>query len=493
MCFFLCLKKILIPLVNAELDNLGSDEELEEAAGPIDDIEINDKKVCPQCKSSLPSDSEFCQGCGAKLPVLVSVSVQSSDTTEELLSVFEIMEVRGSHPIIIQSAHLYCSDNREKYYLRCKFKSLSDKVISALMVDVFCMDVWGNELPTIHNAQILDLSPKRDEVFGYSRKIPLVDVNTRIVHIQLKRIKFEDGTIEECTGEETKLPAFVSLSEHLASPQLVQQYICETSDKSSYVPMQVGEFWRCSCGKTNTNVENKCVNCGTDRQIVFESLNEDFLTKRYAAYIENKRIAEEHIKQEQEELKRQRIAEIESERNLAVLKRVATAEAVNKKKKITNAIIIAIVSVLVIVFVPILIINSAKESAYNGQERNIAVGKISDDFSNVYADVVSFEVFYTITRSKHKNNIQISSPQTSSVICWCTTIEGKKFWLKLFTSDYTATIERRGENSTSDYDDQYFSEPIRVRGYMTTFGSVVDNAPSHLEDTLILSCLEILS
>lgn len=79
--------------------------------------------------SSIPDDSEFCQGCGTRLSTPMPDPIQSNDTTEELLSEFEIMEVKGPHPIIIQSAHLYCSADREKFYLRCKFKSLSDKVI----------------------------------------------------------------------------------------------------------------------------------------------------------------------------------------------------------------------------------------------------------------------------------------------------------------------------------------------------------------------------
>ena len=116
------------------------------------------------------------------------------------------------------------------------------------------------------------------------------------------------------------------------------------------------------------------------------------------------------------------------------------------------------------------------------------MGNMSDDFYNVYADFISFKVEYTVSESKYKNDIQIGFSKIASVICKCTTVEGKEFWLIIPAGTYSGTIERRGKDTTSDYDDQYFSEPVRVRGYMTTFGKAVDNAPSYLEDTLILSC-----
>lgn len=51
---------------------------------------------------------------------------------------------------------------------------------------------------------------------------------------------------------------------------------------------------------------------------------------------------------------------------------------------------------------------------------------------------------------------------------------------------YSGTIDYRGENPISNYDDQCLHEPVRVLGYMTSFGSAADNAPSFTEETLVL-------
>lgn len=156
------------------------------------------------------------------------------------------------------------------------------------------------------------------------------------------------------------------------------------------------------------------------------------------------------------------------------------------KKRVT--LITLIISIIAFILLIVLVADIGKKIAYNKQERNIAIGEMSEDFTNVYADVLSFEVEYTITASKFKNDIQIGSSRTESVICKCITVEGVEFWLRLPTYAYSGTIEYRGENPTSDYDNQYFSEPIRIRGYMTTFDNIADDVPSYYKDTLILSC-----
>lgn len=482
-------ENVLLPLIETQAESLGLNED-EKVIPVTADVSASDKITCPKCKAALPTDSEFCQVCGFKLSNPITEPTYSTDAAEELLAEFEIMEIKESHPVIIQSAHLYCSSDREKYYLRCKFKSLSDKAISALMLDIYCYDVWGNELPTIRDAQVLDLSPKRDEEFGFSRKIPIADANTRTVNIKLKRIRFADGTIEECSGKETKIPAVVSLSEHFNSLELIQQYKYETSNKSSFVPIQIGEFWMCSCGKINSDTENNCASCSAGKENVFNALNEVFLSERHAAYIENKRIEEEKLKQEQEkqrlieqlrqeELERQRIAEIQKERNIAILKRVAATEAENKKNKTIKTIIICIIAVIIAFF----IVKGLIDDAHNSEQRNFATETMNDDYTNVYADIVSMEPEYFVYTSYNHSPYDISE-----VICKCKTVEGKTIWASVDIWEYpggSSTSEERNEP-------QYYSgtNPKRIVGSVTTSGKVMDELESRIGDIFVLDVTE---
>ena len=479
-------EEVLIPLMEGEAKRL--------SAPATDEPEVKksystppEKLICPKCKRALPSDSEFCQKCGTKLSLKsASEEIAPSNNDKQLLFESDIMEIKGDAPVVIKSAHLFCSDDREKLFLCCKFQCLSDKAISALMVDVDCFDVWGNQLPTICDAQVLDLNAKRNEEFGYQRKISITDINTRSVKVKLKRIRYTDGTIVECAGEEVHIPEATPLSDHFDSAELVQQYIHEVSGRASFVPQKFGAFWMCSCGCINHQAEELCCSCGSNVCVAFDALDEAFLADKYAEYVAAKQKQEEQARQEKEKLERaeresqeqrdrERLEQIQREKNIAIQKRIAAIEAIEKRNKIIKAVLI-IVAIIVAV---ILIVNDAKESAYRNEERNIAVGEMRDEFNNVYADVVSFKPMYTVTTS--------GSVRSVRVICKCTTVEGTVFWLSIPDYSYTGTIEYRGENTTSGYDDQYFKEPIRVHGHMTTFENEADNPPAHLKDTLILS------
>ena len=227
-----------------------------------------------------------------------------ANNEEQMLAEIEIMEIKGEVPVLIESAYLSSSSDKERVYLRCKFRSLTDHIISALMVDVLCFDVWGNELPTVYDVQILDLSAKRDEVFGLAQKISVPDTNTRSVKIKLKRIRFADGTINECTGNENNVPSEVTLDSFFDSRQLKEQYIREVSDNASIVPREIGKFWMCSCGRINIFSEIKCSLCDAKKQIVFNALDKEYLSERYSTYITEMQIREKKAQLEREECER---------------------------------------------------------------------------------------------------------------------------------------------------------------------------------------------
>lgn len=63
------------------------------------------------------------------------------------------------------------------------------------------------------------------------------------MQISVKRsIRYTDGTIVECAGEEVHIPEATPLSDHFDSAELVQQYIHEVSGRASFVPQKFGAF-----------------------------------------------------------------------------------------------------------------------------------------------------------------------------------------------------------------------------------------------------------
>ena len=483
-------EEVLIPLMESEAKRLSAPAS-EEPEVKKTDRTPSRKLICPKCKSTLPGDSEFCQKCGTKLSSKPVEEVVPSTNNEQLLFESEIMEIKGDSPVVVKSAHLFCSDDREKLFLRCKFQSLSDKAISALMVDVDCFDVWGNQLPTVCDAQVLDLNAKRNEEFGYQRKITITDINTRSVRVKLKRIRFTDGTIAECAGEEIHIPEATPLSDHFDSAELVQQYIHEVSRQASFVPQKFGAFWICSCGCINYHAEEMCCSCGTTACVVFDALDEAFLADKYAEYVAAKQKREEQTRQErerreraererQEQRERERLAQIQREKNIAIQKRVAAIEAANKRKKIITAAIV----IIVVAIIAVLIVQSARESAFNGQLRNFATETMDDDYTNVYADVVSMEPEYFVTTKSGSSYLGITE-----IICRCKTVEGKTIWVTINTWDYPG-----GSSYDEDKNEaQYYSKtnPVRLTGTVTTAEKVVDRLENSIGNVFVLDVREL--
>ena len=484
-------EEILIPLMESEAKRLSAPAAEEPVVKKTDSTPLG-KLTCPKCKSILPSDSEFCQKCGAKLsPEPASEEIALSSSDEQLLFESEIMAINGDAPVVVKSAYLFCSDDREKLFLRCKFQSLSDKAISALMVDVDCFDVWGNQLPTVCDAQVLDLNAKRNEEFGYQRKITITDINTRSVKVKLKRIRFTDGTIAECAGEEVHIPEATPLSDHFDSAELVQQYIHEVSRQASFVPQKFGAFWICSCGCVNYHNEEICCSCGTNACVAFDALDKAFLADKYAEYVAAKQKQEEQARKErekreraererQEQRERERLAQIQREKNIAIQKRVAAIEAANKRKKIITAVIV----IIIVAIIAVSIVQSARESAFNGQLRNFATETMNDDYTNVYADVISMEPEYFVTTKSGSSYLGITE-----IICKCKTVEGKTIWVTIDTWDYPG-----GSSYDEDKNEaQYYSKtnPMRLTGTVTTAEKVVDRLENSIGNVFVLDVREL--
>lgn len=484
-------EEVLIPLMEGEAKRLSAPA-TDEPEVKKSDSTPPEKLICPKCKRALPSDSEFCQKCGTKLSLKsASEEIAPSSNDKQLLFESDIMEIKGDAPVVIKSAHLFCSDDREKLFLCCKFQCLSDKAISALMVDVDCFDVWGNQLPTICDAQVLDLNAKRNEEFGYQRKISITDINTRSVKVKLKRIRYTDGTIVECAGEEVHIPEATPLSDHFDSAELVQQYIHEVSGRASFVPQKFGAFWMCSCGCINHQAEELCCSCGANVCVAFDALDEAFLADKYAEYVAAKQKQEDQARQEKEKRERaervcqeqrecERLAQIQREKNIAIQKHVAAIEAENKRKKIITAVIV----VIVVAIIAVLIVQSARESAINSQLRNFATETMNDDYTNVYADVVSMEPEYFVTTKSGSSYLGITE-----IICRCKTVEGKTIWVTINTWDYPG-----GSSYDEDKNEaQYYSKtnPVRLTGTVTTAEKVVDRLENSIGNVFVLDVREL--
>ena len=280
-------------------------------------------------------------------------SVKTEQTEKPIETLYESKEMAfmSEVPLVLENTALIIDRTKDKLFARCTFRSITDKAIKAILIELSCQDVWGSTLGEPITFQYLDLKTKRESKFGQTNPIELLDKNTRKFNVFVKKILFEDGTVVAGGGVSFTMPAPTTLVQYLKSKDLANEYVRETTPKAQYVPEQTDSIWRCTCGSLNNITDANCHHCGCSKELQQVALNPEMLNANMMKLREERRIAEEKAKAEQAE--RIRIAEeqvrLERERKEQEILEAEQAKQANRKRIRKRVAIIASVLVLFLI------------------------------------------------------------------------------------------------------------------------------------------------
>ena len=165
---------------------------------------------------------------------------------------------------------------------------------------------------------------------------------------------------------------------------------------------------------------------------------------------------------------------IQQDLNEALLKRMIISNAAKKKKKRIKILVIVVMITAVLVFAA----NAIVDNANNSKLRNFATDVMDEDYTNVYADIVSIEPEYFVYTSFD------NGPETiSSVICKCVTIEGRIIWAEVATNEYPS-----GSYLLGKYEPYYYDQanPKRIVGRASQSGKIVDGLEQRIGNVMVL-------
>lgn len=251
----------------------------------------------------------------ANVPINVPPILTSSEQKEkpiEVLHESKEMVFMSDAPVVLENTALIIDRKKDKLYVRCTFRSISDKEIKAMLIEVSCYDVWGGTLGAPIAFQYLDLRTKREMVFGQTNPITLADNTTRKVRVTIKKILFADDTV--LPGGETlfTMPEPLPLEQYLDSDELAAQYVRDTNKAACFAPVFTELYWRCACGSIGHGLEERCHQCGCTKEQLIAALNPDTLSANLLVFQAEQKAIEEKAQAEMAE--RIRIAEVEAER-----------------------------------------------------------------------------------------------------------------------------------------------------------------------------------
>lgn len=197
---------------------------------------------------------------------------------EKVFTLTPMLYVQGS-PVIIEAGALYKDNKSTCVVAQLKFKSISVKQIKALTIKIMPLDTIGNNLGNSIEYQYLDLSIKRDDVFGSKNAITLPNNTTRAIKVFITNVVFNDNTNVFINEQEwTSIPNQEELNLDDIETEFFYSSFNAYSKKQA---IEYSDLWLCHCGAINHNNEDKCHFCNCS----FNTLNNiDFKELHNEAY-----------------------------------------------------------------------------------------------------------------------------------------------------------------------------------------------------------------
>lgn len=213
--------------------------------------------------------------------------------------------IQGNVPVLIEKLSLIIDHQNESLMARCFFRSLTEKPIMALLVDVVCTDVWGKQAESVEGFQFLDLKTKRDSTFGQTKPIPIPDSATRVIEVVIKKVLYTDRTTVDASSDVSVLPKQETLETFFGTAELAKEYARESNERAKYTTVEGDHYWRCACGAINSNEASKCYRCNAEKAHLISLLNVELISSNLEVFKEEKRLKAEREQAEREEQLRQ--------------------------------------------------------------------------------------------------------------------------------------------------------------------------------------------
>lgn len=212
--------------------------------------------------------------------------------------------IQESIPVLLEKVSLYKEPRTGNLVTQCAFRSLTEKTLLAMLIDVHCTDVWGTPTDSVEGFQYLDLRTTRGMVFGEDKKIPIPNPTTRFVEIVIKKVIFSDRSLAEASQEKAVLPEQQPLLSFFGSEALTNEYLREIGINAKNTIAEGGGYWRCTCGTINSDSYNNCYHCNASKSALLALQNVELISANYEAH--QKELQE---KAEQERIEKERLAQ----------------------------------------------------------------------------------------------------------------------------------------------------------------------------------------
>ena len=213
----------------------------------------------------------------------------------------KILEEKNIHlwfddsPIALCASMLALDIDKAELFASVKFMNLQTTNIRSLTFDICCYDAQRNQVECIPDITYNSLDVARNIEFGYKRRVPVKNPQTRSVEFILKQTTDISGNLWKNSWG---LPFNTSLEQQSIftfQGNLNRQFIdiCTRSHIDgtvfSFQPEFEEKYWLCGCGCFNWNIEQECFNCGVGKSWLKRNSSLEILEKQ-SDFVEQQKI-----------------------------------------------------------------------------------------------------------------------------------------------------------------------------------------------------------
>lgn len=192
-------------------------------------------------------------------------------------------------PVLLETAGLFKNVNTNEVIALCKFRNITDKRLKAVYLSLICFGIDGEILHNELDYTYLDLSVLSNELFGEKSPISIPDKTTRKIDIAVIKVIFEDDTYWE-NNDSIILEPIVSVDRASSLGKLKEVYKWKTG--FTHLPLEQSDYWICGCNSFNLATNQKCLDCGAEKDLVFSQANQEYLentSMEYQEFLEQER------------------------------------------------------------------------------------------------------------------------------------------------------------------------------------------------------------
>lgn len=193
-----------------------------------------------------------------------------------------------SCPVDILKGAIYIDTVTNKAVFQLKFINMQEKYIKALYIQIKGYDDLGAELEN-KEYSYLDLNIKTGQEFGTKQLQELSNNTIRNIEITITKVIYANNEVWENKNDIVydRFPLqciddnLLSIARQKATEQKLQL-------NKIYYPTQNNNYWTCICGIYNSNSNERCYRCKSEKKENFNQYTKISLKKELSEYLELK-------------------------------------------------------------------------------------------------------------------------------------------------------------------------------------------------------------